>query len=100
MSDSTALTIKPDPLSQMLGFRTVSVKELSPEDKKVLLDTVAKGANDSELAFFLNVALAQELNPFTREVWLIKYGDKLTIQTGRDGYLKIAKRDPTFDRIQ
>jgi recombinational DNA repair protein RecT len=101
MSEQALTTpAKPDAMSKMLGFRTVSIKELSAEDKKVLLDTVAQGANDSELSFFLNVALAQELNPFTKEVWLIKYGGKMTIQTARDGYLKIARRNPQFDFIQ
>jgi recombinational DNA repair protein RecT len=78
----------------------VQVTALAPEQKQVLRDTVAKDTTDSELAFFLNVAKAQELNPFAREVWCIKYGGKLTIQTARDGYLKIARRNPQFDRIQ
>lgn len=87
-------------VNKQLGFSFVSIKELDPEMKAVLKDTVAKDTNDSELTYFLNVALAQELDPFRKEVWCIKYDGKLTIQTGRDGFLKIAKRDPTFDSIQ
>lgn len=98
MSD-TALT-KRDAMSTMLGFKTVSLTEIDEETKKVLKDTVAKDTTDSELAYFLNVALAQELNPFNKEVWCIKYDGKLTIQTGRDGFLKLAKRDPSFDAIR
>ena len=33
-------------------------------------------------------------------MWCILYGNKLTVQTGRDGFLKVAKRDTTFDYIQ
>lgn len=96
---STAI-LTPPPSVPALGFDMVQVTALTPEQKQVLRDTVAKDTTDSELAFFLNVAKAQELNPFAREVWCIKYGGKLTIQTARDGYLKIARRNPQFDRIQ
>lgn len=91
---------KNDPISRQLGFSFVSVTELSDEQKRVLKDTVAKNTTDTELAYFLNVALAQELDPFRKEVWCIKYGTNLMIQTSRDGLLKVAKRDPQFDRIQ
>ncbi len=89
-----------DPLSKPMGFKFVSLGELSDEQKQVLKDTVAQGTTDTQLTYFLNVALSQDLDPFKKEVWCILYNGKLTIQTGRDGLLKIAKRDPTFDRIQ
>ena len=101
MSDPSALVPgKIDALSKPQGFQFVSITELSAEQKQVLKDTVAQGTTDTELIYFLNVALSQDLDPFRKEVWCIKYGGKLTIQTGRDGVLKVAKRDPTFDRIQ
>jgi recombinational DNA repair protein RecT len=83
-----------------MGFQFVSISELSKEQIQVLKDSVAKETTDTELTYFLNVALAQNLDPFRKEVWSIKYGGKLTVQTGRDGFLKIAKRDPMFDYIQ
>src|SRR5215210_7972387 len=107
MSD-TALTTKPDTMSRMLGFRFVSIKELSEEEKQVLKNSVAKGTTDDELSYFLNVAFAQELNPCQKEVWCIKRAKKnaqgqydyqsadLIIMTSRDGFLKLAKRDATF----
>lgn len=87
-------------IDKQLGFKFVSITELPEEQKQVLKDTVAKGTTDTELTYFLNVAFAQELDPFRKEVWCVKYGNNLMIQTARDGFLKIAKRDPTFDRIQ
>src|SRR3954463_4685989 len=98
MSD-TAIT-QLDPLSKPMGFKFVSLGELSDEQKQVLKDTVAQGTTDTQLTYFLNVALSQDLDPFRKEVWCILYNNKLTVQTGRDGFLKVAKRDPTFDRIQ
>lgn len=64
---------------------------------EVMWKTVAIGTTPEEFAYFLNVAQFAGLNPFLREIycWKSKSG-KLTIMTGRDGYLKTAKNDPTF----
>lgn len=64
---------------------------------KVMWETVAIDTSPEEFAYFLNVAESAGLNPFLREIycWKSKSG-KLTIMTGRDGYLKTAKNDPTF----
>ena len=120
MEKSTQLATAP---AKQVGMTFVSLAELADEQKKVLKDTVAKGTTDTELAYFLNVAFAQELDPFRKEVWCIKRAKKhkvgtvwdykrnadgsidysdasLVIMTGRDGFLKMAKRDPTFDYIQ
>lgn len=90
----------------------ISVKNLPQEEKEVLKATVAKGTTDTELAYFLTVAAAQDLNPWKKEVWCYKNAKKnqqgeydysnadLIIMTGRDGYLKMAKRMPTFKKIQ
>src|SRR5439155_5359601 len=100
MSDTSLIPGQMDALSKPMGFQFVSLKELSDEQKQVLKDTVAQGTTDTQLTYFLNVALSQDLDPFRKEVWCILYQGKLTIQTGRDGLLKVAKRDLTFDRIQ
>src|SRR3954452_24525591 len=99
MSD-TSITPAATAIDKQLGFRFVSIDELPAEQKQVLKDTVAKGTTDTELTYFLNVAFSQELDPFRKEVWCIKMGSQITIQTSRDGFLKVAKRDPTFDYIQ
>ncbi len=99
MSDSKTLA-QASKVDAVLGFRTVDISQLTDEQKKVLKDTVAKDATDTELTHFLNVSLAQDLNPFMKEVWFIKMGGRPVIMTSSDGYLKIAKRDPQFDSIQ
>jgi hypothetical protein len=67
---------------------------------EVMWKTVAVGTTPEEFAYFLNVAQFAGLNPFLREIycWKSKSG-KLTIMTGRDGYLKTAKKDPKFEGL-
>ena len=69
---------------------------------EVMWKTVAVDTTPEEFAYFLNVANAAGLNPFLREIycWKSPKTGKLTIMTGRDGYLKAAKRDSTFRGIQ
>ncbi len=92
------------------------------EQIKTIKNTVAKGANDDELKMFLNIAGKYGLDPFIKEIWFIKRTKKVNINgkwdyprlkdgsvdysgaetiimTSRDGYLKIAQRDPDFDGI-
>lgn len=73
-------------LSSMTGFST--------EEIGVIKNTIAKGTTDTELAYFLSVCKAVNLNPFLKMIWCFK--DKrgnLLIFAGRDGYLEIAQRD-------
>lgn len=73
----------------------------SPEQMQLMKDTVAKGVSDNEFMLFMHLAQHYGLDPFAKEVWCIKYGNNpATIFTSRDGYLKIASRDPQMDGIQ
>ena len=58
--------------------------------------TVAVGASNEELQMFLSLAGTYNLNPFLKEIWCIKMGGRAIITTSRDGYLRIANRDPHF----
>lgn len=68
---------------------------------QTIKQTVCKGATDSELKLFLNIASSSGLNPFRKEIWFVKVrtGDNM-IMTSRDGYLKIAQKDPNFLKVQ
>ena len=59
-------------------------------------NTVAKGATDSELFMFLTVANKYDLDPFLNEIYLVKFKDRNQIMSSRDGYRKIAMREPTY----
>jgi phage recombination protein Bet len=93
------------------------------EQIELIKNTVAKGATDDELKMFTNIAQKYGLDPFIKEIWFIKRAKKVKgrdgnwdyprlpngeidyrdaetlIMTSRDGYLKIAQRDPEFDGI-
>jgi len=69
----------------------------SKEQIELIKRTVAKGASDDELKLFLHLASRYDLDPFTRQIWFIKYGDDAHIFTGRDGFLHIAHRSGAFN---
>lgn len=72
--------------------------EFSNEQVRILAETVAKGCDQNELAFFLNVCKLKRLDPFTGQVHCVKRWDstlgreKMSIQIGIDGLRVIAAR--------
>ena len=81
--------------------------DFSQQELEVIKRTVAEGATDDEIMMFMHLCRTYCLDPFNREIWFIKYakqGQDLkkvepTIMTSRDGYLKIADRNPMFDGL-
>ena len=83
----------------------------SREQVEIIKRTIAPDLTDLELSFFLEVARVTGLNPLQRQVYAIKRRDfqsgidKMTIQTGIDGYRAVAARtgqhagttDATYD---
>ena len=57
---------------------------------------------DIEFQFFVGLGRASGLNPFTREIWSIKYDKNQPAQVfiGRDGYRKAAQAHPEYDYHQ
>lgn len=53
---------------------------------------------NNEFSAFIGMGKANDLNPFTREIWAIKYADNAPAQIfiGRDGYRKSAQRNPDY----
>jgi len=67
---------------------------LTPAQVAIIKHTVAKGTSDIELAFFLQVSTAVDLNPLLKEIWCYKDNKgNLIIFAGRDGFLKNAQRN-------
>ena len=60
---------------------------------------ICPDATDQEVGVFLKVCQSLNLNPFAREIYLIKYskGDRASIVIAIDAYLKAAEFDPNFD---
>lgn len=71
----------------------------SRDEVATIRDTVAKSATDSELKMFLHLSQTYGLDPFVKEIWFIKAGGQPVIMTSRDGYLKIAIRDKSYDGL-
>ena len=85
--------------------------EFSNDQIRLLGETVAKGCDQNELAFFLHVAKLKRLDPFTGQIHVVKRWDsalgkeKMTVQVGIDGFRVIASRtddlagidDPEYD---
>lgn len=72
---------------------------LAPEqswwtDKQLAILTAigVSGANDGDLAVFFHVCQRTGLDPFARQIYMIRRDGKQTIQTGIDGYRLIARR--------
>ena len=72
--------------------------EFSNDQIRLLGETVAKGCDQNELAFFLHVAKLKRLDPFTGQIHVVKRWDsalgkeKMTVQVGIDGFRVIASR--------
>jgi len=82
-------TFSLEKLSEMTGYKT--------ELLMVLQKTVAKDTSPAEFAYFLTVCKESGLNPINKEIWCYKNsrGD-LLVFTGRDGFLKKNKDNPTY----
>lgn len=74
----------------MLNKETAMV--LTDDQKNLIKRTVADGCTDDELALFLYQCERSGLDPFSRQIHMIKRGNRATIQTGIDGYRAIAER--------
>lgn len=71
-------------------------KEKQEEMKKLICKVKL---SEVEFATFIELGKATQLNPFLKEIWVVKYDEKspASIFIGRDGYRKAAQRDPEYD---
>ncbi len=70
----------------------VEMVKYSAEQMDVIKSQIAKGLSDTELQYFLAFCGNKRLDPFTKQVYAIKRGGSMTIQTGIDGFRSIANR--------
>ena len=62
----------------------------------LIRQTVASGTTPLEFALFMEVVRRTGLDPFMHQIYAIKRGEKLTIQTGIDGYRLLADRTERY----
>lgn len=75
---------------------------LSPDIiKRYLVNGDADKVSDQEVMMFLSLCKAQQLNPFIREAYLIKYGNApASIITGKEVFTKRAYKNERFAGMQ
>jgi phage recombination protein Bet len=72
--------------------------ELSPDIIRNYLVSGNGEISDQEVMMFLKLCQYQKLNPFLREVYIIKFGDfPATTVTGKETFLKRAMRNPKYE---
>lgn len=59
--------------------------------------TIARGATDDELSLFLGVAKRLGLDPFAKQIYLIRRGGAATIQVSVDGFRSLAAASGQFE---
>lgn len=71
--------------------------KLSPATVRNYLVNGGGNVSDQEVMMYLTLCRYQHLNPFLKEVYLIKYGNNpATIVTGKDLFMKRANRNPKY----
>ena len=72
------------------------VPNLTPEIVKKYIN---QNANEQEIYFFLELCKSQQLNPFMKECFLIKYGerDPATMVVAYQVFIKRAEKNPTYN---
>ena len=72
--------------------------ELSPQTIKQYLVRGNAAVTDQEVVMFMKLCEFQKLNPFTNEVYLIKYAANAPAQmvVGRDAFLRRAQENPEY----
>lgn len=87
------------------ALATVNQSMMMWEDSKKLEEIrklFAPKLTEMEFQFFVGLGKASKLNPFTREIWCVKYQDNAPAQVfiGRDGYRKAAQAHSEYDYHQ
>ena len=69
----------------------------TPEQTQLISTTIAPGCSADELRLFAYACQRTGLDPFSKQIYAIKRGGKMTIQAGIDGLRAIAERTGQLD---
>ena len=64
--------------------------------QKQVIDLICPTATGEEAFKFIQMCKANELNPFTREAYLVKYGDNVQMLTSHEVFIKRAFSHPKY----
>jgi phage recombination protein Bet len=76
---------------------TSSLALWTPEQTQLISTTIAPGCSADELRLFAYACQRTGLDPFSKQIYAIKRGGKMTIQAGIDGLRSIAERTGQLD---
>jgi phage recombination protein Bet len=76
---------------------TSSITLWTPEQTQLISSTIAPGCSQDELRLFAYACQRTGLDPFSKQIYAIKRGGKMTIQAGIDGLRSIAERTGQLD---
>ena len=79
---------------------TSSITLWTQEQTQLISTTIAPGCSNDELRLFAYACQRTGLDPFSRQIYAIKRGGKLTIQVSIDGLRSIAERTGQLDGSQ
>ena len=76
---------------------TTALALWTPEQTQLISTTIAPGCSGDELRLFAYACQRTGLDPFSKQIYAIKRGGKMTIQAGIDGLRSIAERTGQLD---
>ena len=76
---------------------TTALALWTPEQTQLISTTIAPGCSADELRLFAYACQRTGLDPFSKQIYAIKRGGKMTIQAGIDGLRSIAERTGQLD---
>lgn len=81
--------------------QAIQVTEQDVRDLLAAGGQIADNVTANEIKAFLRLCQAQRLNPFTKDAYIVKYGNgPATIMTGKEAFTKRAYRNPKFKGME
>ncbi|MCM3598980.1 recombinase RecT [Metabacillus idriensis] len=85
---------------QLAPINTNQIEEyFSPKELDVVINSIAKGATNEELALFVQICKHNGLDPFKNHIYFIKYGNQMSIQVAVEGILYLAQQREDFKGV-
>ena len=76
---------------------STAITTWTPDQQQLISSTIAPGCSNDELRLFAYACQRTGLDPFSKQIYAIKRGGKMTIQAGIDGLRAIAERTGQLD---